>query len=222
MASRIRVMNRPPTVNEKPLANSSPMPTRGSTPSATDSATHTSISPPNLDSGYTPVAQLMFLLRLGRLSVGLRPEAVAGAMYENVFQRRLADGNRLNLSRKCLHHIGEEAVAVFALDADFAGEHGSFHREAGAYALGQRLRLVRFQQDHIAADFTLQFRRSAQRHHLALVEDGHAVAFFRFLHQVRGDDDGDVLFIAQNAQVLPQIAARARVKSGGGFVQQQN
>src|SRR6185437_14162872 len=79
--------------------------------------------------------QLMFRLRRGRFAIGLCPEAVAGAVNEHVFEGRLADGNRLDLSRKSLDHVGNEAMAIFELDAHLAGEHGGFHRKARVDAL---------------------------------------------------------------------------------------
>src|ERR1039457_4700690 len=65
------------------------------------------------------VAILMLLLflagcfgLLGLLVFG--PETVAGATDENVFQRRLADGDGLNIAGEGFDHIGHEAVPLFA------------------------------------------------------------------------------------------------------------
>ena len=48
---------------------------------------------------------------------------MAGAVDENIFQRRLAYRNRLNLAGKRLDHISDETVAVFPLQADLASEY---------------------------------------------------------------------------------------------------
>ena len=78
------------------------------------------------------------------------------------------------------------------------------------------------EQNHVAADFVLQFRGRAQRDQLALVQDGEAVAALGFFHQVSGHNDRDALLIAQNLQVLPEIAAGARIEPGRRLVQQQH
>ena len=78
------------------------------------------------------------------------------------------------------------------------------------------------EQDHVAANLALQLRRRAQADQVAVAQDGQAVAFFGLFHQVRGHDDGDALLVAQNLQVLPEVAARAGIEAGGGLIEQQN
>ena len=51
------------------------------------------------------------------------PELVAGAVDENIFQRRLAYGNGLNLAGKRLDHVSDKTVTVFPLQADLASEY---------------------------------------------------------------------------------------------------
>src|ERR1019366_3381558 len=80
------------------------------------------------------VAILMLLLflagcfgLLGLLVFG--PETVAGATDENVFQRRLADGDGLNIAGEGFDHIGHEAVPLFAFEAYLAVEGRGFDAE---------------------------------------------------------------------------------------------
>src|SRR5258708_17904407 len=51
---------------------------------------------------------------------------------------------------------------------------------------------------------------------------GEAVAAFGFFHQVRGDDNGDTLLIAEDLEVLPKVAPGAGIEAGGGLVEKQN
>ena len=88
--------------------------------------------------------------------------------------------------------------------------------------LRQRVGFACFQQDHVAANFALQFRRSAQRDNVAFGVDRQAIAALGLFHQVRGNQHGDVFFVAQNLQVLPQIAARAGIEAGRRLIQQQH
>ena len=89
--------------------------------------------------------------------------------------------------------------------------------------VGQRSGVVRgIQQNHVAADFALQLRRRSQRDQVSFIHDGQPIAALGFFHQVRGYEHGDVLFVAQNLQILPQVAARAGIEAGGRFVEQQD
>ena len=65
-------------------------------------------------------------------------------------------------------------------------------------------------------------RGSSQRHELSFVEDGEAVAALGLFHQVRGHDHRDLFLVAQDLEILPQVAARAGIEAGGGLVEQQN
>ncbi len=86
--------------------------------------------------------------------------------------------------------------------------------------LGQQIRIPRgIQHDHVATDLALQFLRRPQRDEVAFVHDSQPVAALGLFHQVRGDQNGNMLFIAQNLQILPQIAPRARIQSCGRFIQ---
>ncbi len=151
------------------------------------------------------------------------PELVSGAVDEYIFQRRLADRNRLNLSGKCLDQVGHKTVPAFALDAHLIAQHGRLHVEARPDVVGQQTGVVGgIEQDHVAADLALQFCRRAQRHQIAFIHDGEAVATLGFFHQMRGHQHRNVLFIAQDLQVLPQIAPRSRIKASRRLIEQQH
>ena len=95
--------------------------------------------------------------------------------------------------------------------------------EARANVLGQQSSVVRgIQQDHVAADFALQFCRRAQGHQISFIHDGQAVAALGFFHQVRRHQHGHLFFVAQDLQILPQIAAGARIQARRWLIQQQD
>ena len=80
----------------------------------------------------------------------------------------------------------------------------------------------RIQQNDVAADLLLQLGRRAQRDQISVTENRQPVAALGLFHQVCGHDDGHPLLIAQDLQVLPQVAPRARIEPGGRFVEQQH
>src|SRR5215831_7887711 len=102
--SRIRVMNNPSTVAENgdtvimPLTKIQTTPIKGTIPSTRESTRIIGRKLPPL---------LLFLIDRLRIGIGiLTPELVTCAVDENVFQRRFADRDRLNLARKCLDNVG--------------------------------------------------------------------------------------------------------------------
>ena len=71
------------------------------------------------------------------------------------------------------------------------------------------------------ADGCDQFPRSAPGDRFAVIHDGHTLAeLLRFVHVVRGQDDGAAVFLELRDEV-PQLAARLRVEAGGRFVEKQ-
>ena len=64
-----------------------------------------------------------------------RPEFMSGTANENIFQRRLADGDGFNLSGKGFHHVGDKTVAILLLQANLAGEYLRIQVEVGANTL---------------------------------------------------------------------------------------
>jgi hypothetical protein len=83
---------------------------------------------------------------------------MAGAVDEDVFERGFAHAHCLNFSGKRLDHAGDEAVAVFHLDAHLVApsvvvEDRGVDVETRADALRKRLGIVGgVEQDDIAAD----------------------------------------------------------------------
>ncbi len=68
----------------------------------------------------------------------------------------------------------------------------------------------------------LQFRGRAQRDDVAVGVNRQTVAALGLFHQMRGDQHGHAFFVAQNLQVLPQVAARAGIESGRRLIEQQH
>ena len=160
----------------------------------------------------------------GRLLLFFGPEAMSGAADEDVFQRRLADGDGLNLTGEGFDHVGNEAVSLILLEANIAViENRGFGSVTLADPNGQLFRIVaRFKQKHVATDFVFQFCRSAQRDQLAFAEDCQAIATLGFFHQVRGHDHGDMFLVAKDGEILPEIATRARIEAGRGLIEQKH
>src|ERR1700730_16462791 len=128
--------------------------------------------------------------------ITFRPELVAGAADKNVFQSGLADRDGVNLAGEGFNHIGNEAMAILALQANSSLENLHFHMVALAHALCQGFGVAGVKQDHVAADLTFQLQGRSQRHQRTFVQDGEAVATFTFLHQMGGDDHSDPLLLA--------------------------
>src|SRR5579871_2811082 len=53
----------------------------------------------------------------------LPPEPVPGAMDKDIFQSRLTDGNRFDLSRECLDHVRDETMSLLAFQPNFSLKH---------------------------------------------------------------------------------------------------
>ena len=113
-------------------------------------------------------------------------------------------------------------MSVFNFEADLLIHHGGIDMKLVADAVGQRLRVARFEQNHVAADLAGQCLGRAQRYEIAFIQDRQPVATFGFFHQVRGDDDGDMLLIAEDLEILPKVAPGAGIETGGGLVEKQN
>src|SRR5271166_4186823 len=113
-------------------------------------------------------------------------------------------------------------MSVFDFEADVVVHDGGVDLKPQANAVGEGLRVARFEQNDVAADLAGQRFRSAQGHQVPLVQNGKTIAAFRFFHQVSGNDDGDAFLIAKDLQVLPKIAPRAGIEAGGGLVEKQN
>src|SRR2546428_125545 len=142
-------------------------------------------------------------------SATFRPEFVAGAVNENVFQRWFADRDSFDLARKSFHHVGDKAMTVLTLEADLTIEHLRIDFEARANFFGKGFGISSVEQDHVPANFLFQFRGSAESHQFAFIQDRQTIAMFSFFHEMSSHDHGNFFFIPQNLQVLPKVAARS-------------
>src|ERR1700723_874337 len=105
---------------------------------------------PNL---LVPLLFLLPFLRRRRFFCFFVPELVPSAMNEYIFQRRLADAQRLNFSWEGFDHVGDEAMSIFDFEAHLLVHNGSIEAKLIANLIGQRLRIAGFQQNYVAADF---------------------------------------------------------------------
>jgi len=113
-------------------------------------------------------------------------------------------------------------MALLALEANFTVDYVGFQSKARRDAMGERIRVLRFQQDHVAADLELEFCWSSEGNQVSLAQDREPIATFGLFHEVRRNENGNVLFVAENGQVLPQVAPSARIETGGGLVEQEH
>src|SRR5260370_42125714 len=65
------------------------------------------------------------------------PEAVAGAVNENVFEGGLAHAKRLDLSGKGFDYVGDEAMSIFNFEADLVVRYGGVDVKLVANVVGQ-------------------------------------------------------------------------------------
>ena len=78
------------------------------------------------------------------------------------------------------------------------------------------------EQDHVSTDFSFQFGRRAESDEISFIHDGEAITTLGLFHQVSGDENGDVLFVAQNLQVLPKVATGTGIEPGGRLVKKKH
>ena len=142
---------------------------------------------------------------------------MARALNEDIFERGTSHRDAVDLAGKGLHHGGHQAMTFGTLQADGAAQHSGLYCKTGGHAFRQgarRLWVSGLEQHYVAADGRLQLRRGTQRDQVALVQNGQPVAVLGLFHQVSGHQDRDALLVAQSAQVLPHVAARARIETG--------
>src|SRR5258708_12092147 len=94
--------------------------------------------------------------------------------------------------------------------------------ELGANFPRKLLRIGGLEHNDVSADLLLELRRRTQSNYSARVQEYQSVTALGLFHQVGGHKHRHLFFVAKNAQVLPQVAARARIKTSRGFVEQQN
>src|SRR5579863_2003691 len=171
---RIRLMKSPSTVIDggdsviMPLAKIHATPASGINPSTKES---TRIIRRKLP-------PLFFQVRI--FFAVFTPKLVAGAADEYIFQRRLTHRNRLNLARKRLDQIGHEAVTLVLLNSHLAAVNDRLHTKTRSNMFGQQVRVDRsIEQDHVAANLTLQLRRRSQCDYVAFTHNGQPVKIGR-------------------------------------------
>ena len=147
---------------------------------------------------------------------------MSGAVDEDVFQRGLADAEGLNFAGKGFDDVGDKAMAVLDFEADLLVHDGGIDMEFAANLSCQRLWIAGFQEDYIAADFSGERFGCAESDEVALVQDGEAIAALGFFHEMGSDDDGDALLVAEDSEVLPEVAAGAGIETGGRFIEEQD
>ena len=163
-----------------------------------------------------------FTVAAAASSLGRLPEAMARAGDEDVFQRRLAKRDRFDLAGKCLDQPRDPLVAVGLFQP-----HGSRRACCGSQPnrsrdrRGQAAGIGGANRDRVAADRGPQRVRRVERHQLPFVQNGDAVGLVGFFQQVGRQHDRHALLVAQRVQVVPQIAAGARVETGARLVEQQ-
>src|ERR1017187_519081 len=139
---------------------------------------------------------------------------------EYIFQRRLVDTNRINLTRKCLDQIGDELVPVSPFDAHAAIQYLRHEVEPFADLLSQWLQLAGLHRNHVAANLLLQLPWRVEGDELAAIENRNPAAPIRFLHQVRGQQNRHAVIVAQSFQVIRQLTPHPRIESCARLVQQ--
>src|SRR5664279_6079612 len=162
----------------------------------------------------------LFPVDFAVLAVLFGPEAVTGAADEHIFQARLVYRDALDLARECLDHVGDEAMSGLNFQPHPMIQYRGMQSEPLRDALRQRIGLVRVKQNHVATDLALQFGGCPKRDDAAVGINRKPIAAFGFFHEVSGDQHGYALFVTQNLQVLPEIAASAGIETGGGLVEQ--
>src|ERR1039458_202846 len=204
--SRIKLMNKPSTVVIIPFMSVHTTPSKGRMPSTREITSIIESTLPPVNSCQLPVASCQskpgFML-WNRASFSFlslfAPELVSGAANEDVLERRLAHRERLDLSGESLDHFGDKAVRAFAFHAHLVLQNCGFHVEARPDPLCQQSRIMgRVEQHHVAADFAFQLRGRAQSYPVAFIHDGQPVTALRFFHEMRGDEHGNMLFVAQD------------------------
>src|SRR5580658_820806 len=149
------------------------------------------------------------------------PKPVSGAVNEHILQRRLAHAERLNFSGERLDYFWHEVMSVFNFEPDVFVHDSGVDLKLIANTFGQRLRITRFEQNYVAADLASQSFRSAERYQIPFIQNSKTIAAFGLFHQVSSDDDRDALLIAENRQILPEVAPGAGIESGCRLVEQQ-
>ncbi len=189
-----------------PLAKIHTTPSRGRIPSTRES---TSI----IGRTLPPLASLLVLLQPSELdgSLLLTPELMSGAANEDIFERRLAHRKRLDLSGKRFHHIGDKAVAFWqARSAPGFRARSCPHENELECALPAEPASCAASSSTTSPPISL-FNSAGVPSATRLPSFMMASRSQRSASsiRVRRHQHGDVFFIAQHLQILPQIASCA-------------
>src|ERR1700682_3568291 len=113
-------------------------------------------------------------------------------------------------------------MTVLTLEADLTIEHLCIYLEARTNFFGESFGISSVEQNYVSPNFVFEFRRSAKSHQFTFIQDGQTIAMLSFFHEMSGHDHGDFFFVAQGLQILPEIAARSGIESGGRFIKKQD
>ena len=124
-------------------------------------------------------------------------------MKENVLKGRFAVRDSVDLFREGLNKLGDERVALGALDSETAIDHINRLSKPASDVLGKRLQVVRRNEYDIATDCRHEIGWRAQRDKASLVQDRHPLRFGGFVHQVSRKDYRGTERAAQAFKVIP-------------------
>src|SRR6266566_4631918 len=140
-------------------------------------------------------------------------ETVTGHVDENVFERRLAERDGTDLADEGFDELRNELVAALALDAEGRVELLSGDIEPVLQRGGQALWVIGGERNHVGGDAAFQGGRRVAGGDLPGVHDRQPIAMLGLVHQVRGDQDRDLRFGADLAEVAPQVDARPGIQA---------
>src|SRR5271169_1654639 len=84
----------------------------------------------------------------------LVPEPMSCAVNEYIFERGLADTERLNLAGKRLDYVGNKAMSIFDFQANMLLHDRGVDMKFVANLIGESLRVARLQENDVAADLS--------------------------------------------------------------------
>ena len=136
-------------------------------------------------------------------------------------------GERFTQARRQLHNLHgglRSRLRDHAIESRTLGLHAG-HTLHRLQAPRPRIVVaVKVHFHHIGAGHAvLEFHGSAQRHQLAMIHNGDAVAqLVGLIHVVRGEEHGEVARALELVEHLPYRDARNGVEAGGGLVQKKD
>ncbi len=101
---------------------------------------------------------------------------------EDIFQRGLADGSRVNQSGRGFNELRNELMPARPLQAKGLIDFDRLNAELFAENLAEFCQVLGRERNHIPADLFFQSRGGIARQHPAAGHDGQAGAFVGFFH----------------------------------------